>query len=226
MDANQGAHLPPVIIGIAGGSGSGKTTVAHRVREAAPGKTVLIIHHDSYYHDNSRLPLEQRARINYDHPDAFETSLLVAHLQALKRGEPVEVPTYDYAQHSRRLDTVRLEPADIVFVEGILVLEDERLRDMMDIRLYVDVDADERFIRRLGRDTAERGRTVQAVIEQYLGVVRPMHLQFVEPSKRYAHIIIPEGGHNSVAIDLIAVKIADIIRERTRLRAPQSGGRP
>jgi uridine kinase len=226
MDANIGAHLPPVIIGIAGGSGSGKTTVAHRVREAAPGKTVLIIHHDSYYHDNSRLPLEQRVRINYDHPDAFETSLLVAHLQALKRGEPVEVPTYDYAQHSRRLDTVRLEPADIVFVEGILVLEDERLRDMMDIRLYVDVDADERFIRRLGRDTAERGRTVQAVIEQYLGVVRPMHLQFVEPSKRYAHIIIPEGGHNSVAIDLIAVKIADIIRERTRLRAPQSGGRP
>jgi uridine kinase len=226
MDANQGAHLPPVIIGIAGGSGSGKTTVAHRVREAAPGKTVLIIHHDSYYHDNSRLPLEQRARINYDHPDAFETSLLVAHLQALKRGEPVEVPTYDYALHSRRLDTVRLEPADIVFVEGILVLEDERLRDMMDIRLYVDVDADERFIRRLGRDTAERGRTVRAVIEQYLGVVRPMHLQFVEPSKRYAHIIIPEGGHNSVAIDLIAVKIADIIRERTRLRAPQSGGRP
>jgi uridine kinase len=226
MDANIGAHLPPVIIGIAGGSGSGKTTVAHRVREAAPGKTVLIIHHDSYYHDNSRLPLEQRVRINYDHPDAFETSLLVAHLQALKRGEPVEVPTYDYAQHSRRLDTVRLEPADIVFVEGILVLEDERLRDMMDIRLYVDVDADERFIRRLGRDTAERGRTVQAVIEQYLGVVRPMHLQFVEPSKRYAHIIIPEGGHNSVAIDLIAVKIADIIRERTRRRAPQSGGRP
>lgn len=226
MDANQGAHLPPVIIGIAGGSGSGKTTVAHRVREAAPGKTVLIIHHDSYYHDNSRLPLEQRVLINYDHPAAFETSLLVAHLQALKRGEPVEVPTYDYAQHSRRLDIVRLEPADIVFVEGILVLEDERLRDMMDIRLYVDVDADERFIRRLGRDTVERGRTVQAVIEQYLGIVRPMHLQFVEPSKRYAHIIIPEGGHNSVAIDLIAVKIADIIRERTRRRAPQSGGRP
>jgi uridine kinase len=226
MDANGGAHLPPVIIGIAGGSGSGKTTVAHRVREAAPGKTVLIIHHDSYYHDNSRLSLEQRVLINYDHPAAFETSLLVAHLQALKRGEPVEVPTYDYAEHSRRLDTVRLEPADIVFVEGILVLEDERLRDMMDIRLYVDVDADERFIRRLGRDTVERGRTVQSVIEQYLGVVRPMHLQFVEPSKRYAHIIIPEGGHNSVAIDLIAVKIADIIRERTRRRAPQSGGRP
>jgi uridine kinase len=226
MDVNGGAHLPPVIIGIAGGSGSGKTTVAHRVREAAPGKTVLIIHHDSYYHDNSHLPLEQRVRVNYDHPAAFETPLLVAHLQALKRGEPVEVPTYDYGLHSRRVDTVRLDPADIVFVEGILVLEDERLRDMMDIRLYVDVDADERFIRRLGRDTAERGRTVQSVIEQYLGIVRPMHLQFVEPSKRYAHIIIPEGGHNSVAIDLIAVKIADIIRERTRLRAPQSGGRP
>ena len=213
MDANIGAHLPPVIIGIAGGSGSGKTTVAHRVREAAPGKTVLIIHHDSYYHDNSRLPLEQRARINYDHPAAFETSLLVAHLQALKRGEPVEVPTYDYAQHSRRLDTVRLDPADIVFVEGILVLEDERLRDMMDIRLYVDVDADERFIRRLGRDTAERGRTVQSVIEQYLGVVRPMHLQFVEPSKRYADIVIPEG-YNTGAVGTVISMIREVLRQR------------
>lgn len=213
MDANKGAHLPPVIIGIAGGSGSGKTTVAHRVREAAPGKTVLIIHHDSYYHDNFRLPLEQRTRINYDHPDAFETSLLVAHLQALKRSDPVEVPTYDYAQHSRRLDTVRLEPADIVFVEGILVLEDERLREMMDIRLYVDVDADERFIRRLGRDTAERGRTVQAVIEQYLGVVRPMHLQFVEPSKRYADIVIPEG-YNTGAVATVISMIRDVLRTR------------
>ena len=226
MNANGDGQLPPVIIGIAGGSGSGKTTVAHRVREAAPGKTVVIVHHDSYYLDNSHLPFAERARINYDHPDAFETTLLIAHLNMLKRGEEVAVPTYDYALHSRRAETVRIEPADIIFVEGILVLEDQRLREMMDIRLYVDVDADERFIRRLNRDTVERGRSVQSVIEQYLSVVRPMHLQFVEPSKRYAHIIIPEGGHNSVAIDLIAVKIADIIRERGRRRAPQTGGRP
>ena len=220
MSADGITHLPPVIIGIAGGTGSGKTTVAHRVREAAPGKTVLIIHHDSYYYDHAHLSLEQRAKINYDHPEAFETELLVRHLEALRRGEAIEVPLYDYATHSRRPETNRLEPADIVFVEGILVLEDERLREMMDIRIYVDVDADERFIRRLRRDIAERGRTVQSVMEQYLNVVRPMHLQFVEPSKRYAQIIIPEGGHNRVAIDLIAVKIADIIRERSRIRAP------
>ncbi len=220
MSADGNTHLPPVIIGIAGGTGSGKTTVAHRVREAAPGKTVLIIHHDSYYYDHAHLSLEERARINYDHPEAFETDLLVRDLEALRRGEPIEIPLYDYATHSRRRETTRLEPADIVFVEGILVLEDERLREMMDIRIYVDVDADERFIRRLRRDIAERGRTVQSVMEQYLNVVRPMHLQFVEPSKRYAQIIIPEGGHNRVAIDLIAVKIADIIRERSRIRAP------
>ncbi len=221
MPANGIAHLPPVVIGIAGGSGSGKTTVAHRVREAAPGKTVLIIHHDSYYTDNSHLPFEERARINYDHPAAFETPLLVRHIEALRRGEAVEMPVYDYTTHSRRPETARVEPADIIFVEGILVLEDERLRGIMDIRLFVDVDADERFIRRLRRDTCERGRSVESVMEQYLNVVRPMHMQFVEPSKRHAHIIIPEGGHNRVAIDLIAVKIADIIRERSRLRAPQ-----
>lgn len=227
MDANGRGFLPPVIIGIAGGTGSGKTTVAHRVREAAPGKTVRIIHHDSYYHDNSRLTLAERALINYDHPSAFETSLLVDHLQALRRGEAVEGPLYDYATHCRRPETERIEPAEILFVEGILVLEDEALRALMDIRLYVDVDADERFIRRLRRDTVERGRNVQSVIDQYLSVVRPMHQQFVEPSKRYAHIIIPEGGHNRVAIDLIAVKIADVIRARGCLRAPaapESGG--
>jgi uridine kinase len=222
------AHpLPPVIIGIAGGTGSGKTTVALRVREACAGKTIRIIHHDSYYHDNSHLPLEERARINYDHPNAFDTPLLVAHLETLRRGSAIEVPIYDYSIHSRRPETKRIDPADIIFVEGILVLESEGLRGLMDIRLYVDVDADERFIRRLRRDVEDRGRTVDSVIEQYRDVVRPMHLQFCEPSKRYAHIIIPEGGHNRVAIDLIATKIADIIRERNRHRAQeltQSGG--
>ncbi len=213
------AHpLPPVIIGIAGGSGSGKTTVALRVREACPGKTIRIIHHDSYYHDNSHLPLAERAQINYDHPNAFETSLLVRHIQELQAGRPVEVPQYDYSTHSRMTETKTVSPPDILFIEGILVLESQELRELMDIRLYVDVDADERVLRRIRRDTAERGRTVESVIQQYLTVVRPMHLQFVAPSKRHAHIIIPEGGHNSVAIDLISTKIHDIIRERDRLR--------
>ncbi len=222
MKAPAQHPFPPVIIGVAGGSGSGKTTVAVRVQEAFPGRTVEIIHHDSYYHDNSGLPLEQRARINYDHPEAFDTALLVRHLAALRQGETVAVPRYDYATHSRLPESEALEPADIVFVEGILVLECKELRELMDIRLYVDVDADERVLRRLIRDTRERGRTVASVVEQYLNVVRPMHLQFVQPSKRYAHLIIPEGGHNKVAIDLIATKIRNIIDERDRLRAAQT----
>jgi uridine kinase len=219
MKELEGKPLPPVIIGIAGGSGSGKTTVAHRVREACPGKTIQIIHHDSYYNDNSHLSLEQRAEINYDHPKAFETTLLVDHLQELREGHPVEVPRYDYATHSRLKKTEICEPADIVFVEGILVLESAKLRSLMDIRLYVDVDADERVLRRMKRDIVKRGRTMESVMDQYLNVVRPMHLQFVLPSKRNAHLIIPEGGFNKVAIDLIANKIQNIIRERDRLRA-------
>lgn len=219
MQEPEHKPLPPVIIGVAGGSGSGKTTVAYRVREACPGMTIQIVHHDSYYWDNSSLPMAERARINYDHPDAFETTLLVEHLHALQRGEVVRIPRYDYSIHSRLQETALCEPADIIFVEGILVLESRELRDLMDIRLYVDVDADERVLRRLLRDTRERGRTLESVVDQYLNVVRPMHLQFTAPSKRYAHIIIPEGGHNKVAIDLIATKIRNIIRERDRLRA-------
>lgn len=211
---NDQAQHSPVIIGIAGGTGSGKTTVALRVQEAAPGKTVQIIHHDSYYHDNSHLSLKDRAKINYDHPNAFDTDLLVEHLKMLKRGETVDVPVYDYSIHSRLPETRRVEPADIIFVEGILVLESSALRELMDIRLYVGVDADERFIRRLQRDIHERGRTVESVIEQYMTVVRPMHNQFVNPTKKYAHLIIPEGGHNQVAIDLIASKIQAIHQVR------------
>ncbi len=218
MNDPQQKPLPPVIIGIAGGSGSGKTTVALRVRETCPGKTIRIIHHDSYYKDNSHLTVQDRAAINYDHPKAFETTLLVKHLEAMQRGEAVQVPHYDYSIHSRMPETHLMEPADIVFVEGILVLESTILRKMMDIRLYVDVDSDERVLRRLRRDINERGRSMDSVIEQYLTVVRPMHLQFVWPSKRYAHLIIPEGGHNKVAIDLIATKIQEIIRERDRRR--------
>ena len=219
MNEMEGKPLPPVIIGIAGGSGSGKTTVAHRVREACPGKTIQIIHHDSYYYENSHLPLEKKAEINYDHPNAFETSMLVEHLEVLREGRAVQVPRYDYATHSRLKETDLCEPADIVFVEGILVLEAAELRRLMDIRLYVDVDADERVLRRMKRDILKRGRTMESVMDQYLRVVRPMHLQFVLPSKRYAHLIIPEGGFNKVAIDLIANKIQNIIRERDRLRA-------
>jgi len=225
-DADQ-KPFPPVIIGIAGGTGSGKTTVALRVREASPGKTIRIIHHDSYYHDNSHLPMAERDQINYDHPNAFETDLLIEHLQSVRRSEAIEVPLYDYATHCRKQETKRIAPADIIFVEGILVLENSQLRELMDIRLYVDVDADERFIRRLLRDTNERGRSPDSVIKQYLKVVRPMHQQFVEPSKRHAHIIIPEGGYNQVAIDLIATKIADIIRARNKMRSDNdasSGG--
>jgi len=218
MNAPEGNPLPPVIIGVAGGSGSGKTTVAERVRETCPDRTVQIIHHDAYYYDNSHLSLEKRAQINYDHPKAFETKLLVSHLKDLQAGRAIQVPHYDYSIHSRLPESDTVEPADIIFVEGILVLESKDLRSLMDIRLYVDVDADERVLRRLRRDINERGRTMDSVVDQYLNVVRPMHLQFVWPSKRYAHLIIPEGGHNQVAIDLISTKINDIIRERNRLR--------
>lgn len=219
MEGSDKQPLPPVIIGIAGGSGSGKTTVAYSVRDVCPDKTIQIIHHDAYYKDNSHLSLEERAKINYDHPKAFETMLLVEHLTELRAGRAVEMPKYDYATHSRLPETQTVDPADIIFVEGILVLESTKLRELMDIRLYVDVDADERVLRRLLRDTTERGRTVESVVNQYLTVVRPMHMQFVWPSKRYAHIIIPEGGFNEVAIDLIANKIQNIIREHDRLRA-------
>lgn len=219
MKQQDQAPLPPIIIGVAGGSGSGKTTVALKVREACPGKTIQIIHHDAYYHDNSHLPLKQRAEINYDHPNAFETNLLIHHLGELRAGRTVRLPKYDYAIHSRLTETEICEPADIVFVEGILVLESQALRELMDIRLFIDVDADERVLRRMKRDITKRGRTMESVMEQYLTVVRPMHLQFVSPSKRYAHLIIPEGGHNAVAIDLIANKIQNIIRDRDVLRA-------
>jgi uridine kinase len=222
MPHRDAQPLPPVIIGVAGGSGSGKTTVAERVREAAPGRTVAILHHDSYYRDNSHLSPADRALINYDHPQAFETDLLVRDLATLRAGEPVDVPVYDYPTHSRTGRTRRVEPADIVFVEGILVLESAELRGLMDIRLFVDVDADERLIRRLERDIQERGRTLESVVRQYRQVVRPMHLQFCEPSKRHAHLIIPEGGHNQVAIDLITSKIAEILRERRRWHAPEA----
>jgi len=202
----------PVLIGIAGGTGSGKTTVATIVKSRFHEESVIIIHHDSYYRDRGGMSLKEREKVNYDHPSAFENTLLAEHLTRLVRREPIEMPVYDYSSHTRLAETRTVKPAEIILMEGILVLEDEILRSLMDIKIYIDADSDERFIRRLLRDMKERKRSADSVIEQYIRTVRPMHLQFVEPSKRYADIIIPEGGHNAVAIDLLVTKISDILR--------------
>ena len=193
----------PVVIGVAGGSGSGKTTVVRRIVESLGDDRVTVLEHDRYYRDRSDLRLEERAALNYDHPDSLETDLMVEHVRQLRDGETVEVPTYDFARYARKAATERVHPRPAIIVEGILIYTDARLRDLMDVKVFVDTDGDTRFIRRLQRDVAERGRTMQSVIDQYLGTVKPMHLEFVEPSKRYADIIIPVGGYNSVAIDLM-----------------------
>ena len=203
--------MDPIIIGIGGGTGSGKTTVAREVRKHFPEQSVVILHHDSYYVDRSDLPPASRENINYDHPDSFDNELLLFHLNELRAGRAVEKPIYDFETHTRRKETITVRPARIILLEGIMVLAEDALRESMDIKLYVDTDADERFIRRLRRDIADRGRTVDQVIDQYLKTVRPMHLQFVETSKRYADVIIPEGGQNRVAVDLIVTKARDIL---------------
>lgn len=204
--------MEPVIIGLAGGTGSGKTTVAIDVKSRFSAKNVLILPHDSYYRDRSDLPFDEREKLNYDHPSAFENELLVEQLRKLRNWEAIDRPVYDYGTHSRSRETIKVEPAEIILLEGILVLENEQIRSLMDIKIYIDADSDERFIRRLLRDMKERNRSADSVIEQYVATVRPMHLQFVEPSKRYADIIIPEGGHNAVAIDLLITKIRDVLR--------------
>ena len=193
----------PVVIGVAGGSGSGKTTVVRRIVDSLGPEHVVVLEHDRYYRDRNDLRLEERAALNYDHPDALETSLLVQHVQTLKAGQAVDVPLYDFTTHARRSDTQRCQPRRAIIVEGILIFADRALRDAMDIKVFVDADADTRFIRRLQRDVAERGRTMESVIEQYQGTVKPMHFEFVEPTKRYADLIIPVGGHNPVAVDLM-----------------------
>lgn len=204
----------PIIIGVAGGSGSGKTTVCNKIFEYFSGKSIAMIEHDSYYRDQSDISFEERLETNYDHPFAFDTDLMVEHLKKLQNNEDIEVPVYDYARHTRSDETITVESRDVIIVEGILILEDERLRDLMDIKIYVDTTADLRIIRRIQRDMQERGRSLDSVIDQYLSVVREMHDQFVEPSKKYANIIIPEGGHNKVAIDLVITKIRMILHER------------
>lgn len=204
----------PLTIGIAGGSGSGKTSVTARILERLEHHRAVVILHDSYYRDIREYGGKPPAEVNFDHPDALETSLLVRHLEALRSGRAVDIPSYDYATHTRSPDTRRVESAEIIIVDGILIFADPALRDQMDIRIFVDTDADERLIRRIRRDTRERGRSLESVLEQYLKTVRPMHLQFVEPSKHWADIIIPRGGENSVAIDMVASRILEMLRTR------------
>ena len=200
-----------LIIGICGGTGSGKTTIASRIISALPPESVLILQQDHYYKDFPDLPLERRARQNFDHPDSFDTSLLIHQLRDLKRGETVERPVYDFTKHARATSTVRMNPASAIILEGILIFENKQLRALMDVKIFVDTEADVRFIRRLRRDIRERNRTVESVIEQYLSTVRPMHMEFIEPSKRHADVIIPEGGHNDVGIDLVIQKIRSLV---------------
>ena len=204
-----------VIIGIAGGTGSGKSTFTNRIKDAFLDDT-SVIYYDNYYKAHDDMPLEERALINYDHPDSFETDLLVEHLEMLRNGLPVECPVYDYTVHNRTKETITILPADVILVEGILVLHDERLKKLMDIKIYVDADADERILRRVVRDVKERGRDVEGIAKQYLTTVKPMHYLFVEPTKYNADIVI-NSGLNNVAFDVIKVKIDTLLRDEGKL---------
>jgi len=215
LSAPAGAQRP-LVIAVAGGSGSGKTTVARAIDEAVHRESVLI-EQDAYYKDLAHLSLEERKQVNFDHPDAFDTELLVAQLRLLLSGQPIDRPTYDYPAHTRAAGTVRVEPKDVILVDGILLLADARLRPLFDIKVFVDVADDVRFIRRLQRDVVERGRTMDSVIAQYLTTVRPMHLEFVEPSKRYADIILPEGGLNRIGVEMIVARVEREVRRRAGL---------
>lgn len=205
--------MQPIVIGVAGGTGSGKTTVASRILDRVGTEHITYIAHDAYYRDLSHLPERLRAQVNFDHPDALETELLVEHLKQLREGHPVEIPIYDFTAHVRTERKRQIDVAPVVIVEGILVFVEPELRRLFDVKIYIDTDADVRFIRRLRRDIEERGRSVESVCEQYLSTVRPMHLEFVEPSKRYADVIIPEGGFNEVAIEMVAARITGLLAE-------------
>jgi len=204
-------RIQPLVIGICGGTGSGKTTISDHIIQALSEDRVLILQQDYYYKDLPHLPLAERARQNFDHPDSMDTPLMVEHIRRLRAGEPIERPMYDFVEYRRLPDTVRLEPRPALIIEGILIFENKALRELMDIKIFVDTDADLRFIRRLVRDIRERGRTMESVIEQYQATVRPMHMEFVEPSKRHADVIIPEGGYNEVGIDLVIQKIRSLL---------------
>ncbi|MBI3980771.1 uridine kinase [Candidatus Microgenomates bacterium] len=203
----------PIVIGVAGGTGAGKTTVTDQIYKSVSPDKIVFLHHDSYYKDQSRKPLEERIKTNYDHPDSLETHLMIKHLKSLLAGKAVDIPIYDFAIHNRTKKKEHITPKPLILVEGILIFVDKDLRELMDIKIFVDTDEDVRFIRRLKRDIAERGRTMESVIEQYLSTVKPMHLQFVEPSKRYADIVIPEGGYNKVALKMITSRVRDLLTE-------------
>lgn len=209
----------PVVVGVAGGTGSGKTTVIQRILDRVGFDRIAYLPHDAYYKDASHLPPAERAHLNFDHPNALDNALLIEHIRTLLAGRPVDVPIYDFTTHTRSPQTRRVQPCPVILVEGILVFADEELRRLMDIKIYVETDADIRFIRRLQRDISERGRTVQSVIEQYLSTVRPMHLLFVEPSKRYADIIIPEGGYNEVALEMVISRIEALLAAHAAARS-------
>ena len=214
MDSLPPAAKPrnsgPIVVGVAGGSGSGKTTVVRRIVDSLGNAQVTVVEHDRYYRDRNDLRFEERLALNYDHPDSLETDLLVRHVQALRSGQDVQAPVYDFARYVRQPATELLAARKAIIVEGILIYTDAALRQLLDIKVFVDTDDDTRFIRRLQRDINERGRTVQSVIDQYLSTVKPMHLEFVEPSKRYADIIVPQGGHNAVAIDMLLTLIRSL----------------
>ena len=204
-------HKRPVIIGVTGGSGSGKTSVSRAIFDSLNGHSLLMIQEDSYYKNQDDISFDERVKVNYDHPNAFDTDLLIEQLGDLLEWKAIDIPVYDYGQHTRSKKTVHVEPKEVIIVEGILVLNDPRLRDLMDIKIFVDTDDDIRIIRRIQRDLEERGRSLQSVIDQYLSTVKPMYHQFIEPTKRYADIIVPEGGENQVAIDILVTKVRDII---------------
>ena len=201
-----------MIIGIAGGTGSGKTTLTERLRDEFQGDA-SILYHDNYYKSHSDLTYEERTKLNYDHPDAFETERLIADLQALRRGETVACPVYDYTIHDRAPETLEVRPTKVILLEGILIFENQALRDLMDIKIFVDTDADVRILRRIMRDVKHRGRSLDSVVQQYLTTVKPMHEQFVEPSKRYADLIVPEGGKNAVALEMIIQRVKSHIEQ-------------
>lgn len=198
--------METMIIGIAGGTGSGKTTLTNRLKERF-GPDVSVVYHDNYYKAHDEMPYEERCKLNYDHPDAFDTDLMIEHIRQLKAGKPILCPVYDYTVHNRSAQTVEVQPTKVIIVEGILIFQNKDLRDLMDIKIFVDTDADVRILRRITRDVKERGRSLDSVVSQYLTTVKPMHEQFVEPSKRSADIIVLEGGHNVVALDMIIQRV-------------------
>ena len=215
----------PLVIGIAGGSGSGKTTVANVILQRVGEQHIAYLPHDAYYKDLTDLPEAQRAEINFDHPASLDTELLSVQIKQLIEGQAIELPVYDFKVHSRTAYTIRIEPQPVIIVEGILIFAEKSLRELFDVKIFVDTDPDLRFIRRLSRDISERGRSTESVIQQYLSTVRPMHLEFVEPSKRYADVIIPEGGWNEVAMDMVVARIQKLLQdEKYSYKVSSSGG--